>query len=186
MKRILLASALLATHAMSHAKDFRLTSPDIKGDGEMHKSFEFNGFGCTGDNKSPVLQWDGAPPGTKSYAVTVFDPDAPTGSGWWHWLIINLPAEVTELKANAGSLGGANLPKGATQVRNDFGTASWGGLCPPEGDRWHRYIFTVHALKVEKLELPPDASAALAGFMIHANVAGKTSLIARYGRAKSR
>ena len=147
----------------------------------MPKSFEFNGFGCSGDNQSPALRWSGAPADARSFAVTCYDPDAPTGSGWWHWSVVNIPATVTELPRNAGAEGGANLPKGASHVRIDYGVAAWGGPCPPPGDKPHRYIFTVHALGTDKLELPPDATAALAGFMINANTLGKASFTALYG-----
>lgn len=163
---------------------FTLTSPEIAANALIDKKFEFDGFGCSGENKSPALQWNGAPAGTRSFAVTVYDPDAPTGSGWWHWFVINIPAGVTGLKANAGVVGGANLPQGASHVRIDYGVAGWGGVCPPEGDPPHRYIFTVHALSTDKLELPPDATAALAGFMVNANSIGKATFTAKYGRAK--
>lgn len=184
MKRFLIACALLGASILAQAVGFKLTSPDIKAGSMIAKSFEFNGFGCSGDNKSPVLQWSGAPKDTKSFAVTVYDPDAPTGSGWWHWSVINVPANVSELKADAGNVSGANLPQGARQVRIDYGVAAWGGMCPPQGDKPHRYIFTVHALKVDKLDIPADATAALAGFMINANSLGKASFTAKYGRAK--
>src|SRR5687767_12206982 len=128
---------------------FTLTSPDIAADAMIDSKFEFDGFGCSGENKSPALKWSGAPPGTKSFAVTVYDPDAPTGSGWWHWFVINIPADVTELPSDAGNASNANLPQGARQVRIDYGVAAWGGACPPEGDKAHRYVFTVHALKTE-------------------------------------
>lgn len=178
-----LALALGCTSAL--AGGFILTSPEVKAGTMMDKKFEFNGFGCSGENKSPALNWSGAPKAAKAFAVTVYDPDAPTGSGWWHWSVINIPADVTELKADAGALGGANLPAGAHQVRIDYGVAAWGGTCPPEGDKPHRYMFTVYALK-DKLEIPADATAALAGFMINANTLGKASLTAKYGRAKAR
>ena len=161
---------------------FKLESPDIPADGMIDKKFEANVFGCTGENKSPALKWSGAPKDTRSFAVTVYDPDAPTGSGWWHWVVINIPASVTELKPDAGKEGGANLPQGARQVRIDYGVAAWGGVCPPPGDAPHRYIFTVHALKTDKLDIPADATAALAGFMINANSLGKASFTAKYGR----
>jgi Raf kinase inhibitor-like YbhB/YbcL family protein len=163
---------------------FTLSSPDIAAGGTIDKRFEFDGFGCSGENQSPALQWSGAPGGTKSFAVTVYDPDAPTGSGWWHWFVVNIPAKLTELKADAGAVSGANLPNGAKQIRIDYGMSGFGGVCPPEGDPPHRYIFTVHALNVEKLDLPPDATAALAGFMVNANSIGKASFEAKYGRAK--
>jgi Raf kinase inhibitor-like YbhB/YbcL family protein len=185
IKRMLPALALAGASFVAQAAGFQLSSPDIKPNSLMDKKLEFNGFGCSGENKSPALRWSGAPAGTKSFAVTVYDPDAPTGSGWWHWSVINLPADVTELKADAGAVGGANLPKGASQVRIDYGVAGWGGTCPPPGDKPHRYIFTVHALKTDKLEIPADATAALAGYMINANSLGKASFTARYGRPKA-
>lgn len=184
MQHPLLAAALLGAASLAQAAGFTLTSPDIKPGSMIHKKFEFNGFGCSGENKSPALKWSGAPKGTKSFAVTVYDPDAPTGSGWWHWSVINIPASVMELPADAGAAGGTNLPKGATPVRIDYGVAAWGGMCPPQGDKPHRYIFTVHALKTDKLEIPADATAALAGFMINANALGKASFTSKYGRAK--
>ena len=169
---------------MTDNSAFTLTSSEIRADAPIDRKFEFDGFGCSGENKSPALQWSGAPKDAKSFAVTVYDPDASTGSGWWHWFVVNIPRDVNELKANAGAEGGANLPKGAMQVRNDYGSAAWGGVCPPEGDPPHRYVFTVFALKTEKLELPPGASPALAGFMVNANAIGKASFTAKYGRTK--
>lgn len=164
------------------ASDFALSSPDFAADALMPKSFEFNGFGCSGENKSPTLRWSGAPKDAKSFAVTVYDPDAPTGAGWWHWFVVDIPATVTELPADAGAVGGAKLPKGARHVRIDYGYAGWGGPCPPPGDKPHRYVFTVHALKADKLDIPADATAALAGFMVNANAIAKASFTARYGR----
>ncbi|MFZ4478303.1 MAG: YbhB/YbcL family Raf kinase inhibitor-like protein [Rhodoferax sp.] len=161
--------------------EFILYSPDIQADALIPKSFEFDGFGCSGDNKSPALKWSGAPVGTKAFAVTVYDPDAPSGSGWWHWMVINIASDVNELAPDAGAVGGANLPKGASHARIDYGVAGWGGVCPPPGDAPHRYIFTVYALK-DRIEVPPDATAALTGFMINGNSLGKASFTARYGR----
>jgi Raf kinase inhibitor-like YbhB/YbcL family protein len=164
MRPILLTVAVLAFAAATaaHAAPFKLESPDIKAGGTLDKKFEANVFGCSGENKSPALKWSGAPKDTKSFAVTVYDPDAPTGSGWWHWSVINIPANVTELKPDAGNASNANLPPGARQVRIDYGVAAWGGACPPPGDKPHRYIFTVHALRMDKLDIPADATAALA------------------------
>ena len=161
---------------------FTLTSPDIADGSTIAQSFEFDGFGCSGRNQSPVLRWSGAPEGTKGFAVNVYDPDAPTGSGFWHWYVIDLPASVSELPANAGAKGGAHLPAGARQIRNDYGQYAWGGMCPPPGDKPHRYIFTVHALGVDRLEIPDDASAALAGFMVNANSLGKATFTSTSGR----
>ncbi|MDT9001634.1 YbhB/YbcL family Raf kinase inhibitor-like protein [Paucibacter sp. APW11] len=182
----LLPALLLAISPLSQAAGFQLSSPEIAADSSMPARFEFNGFGCTGENRSPALQWRDAPAGTQSYAITVYDPDAPTGSGWWHWSVINLPAETQALPAGAGAIGDARLPQGARQVRIDYGFAGWGGTCPPQGDKPHRYIFTIHALKLARLEVPADATAALAGYMIRANSLGSASFSAHYGRPAGR
>jgi Raf kinase inhibitor-like YbhB/YbcL family protein len=186
MNKTLIATALMGAATLVQAAAFKLESPDIKANGTIDKKFEFNSFGCSGENKSPALKWSDAPKDTKSFAVTVYDPDAPTGSGWWHWSVINIPANVTELKPDAGNVSGANLPQGAKQVRIDYGVAGWGGICPPAGDKPHRYIFTVHALKTDKLDIPADATAALAGFMVNANSIGKATFTAKYGRPKAK
>jgi Raf kinase inhibitor-like YbhB/YbcL family protein len=184
MKRIFLTIVLSAVSTWTYASDFKLSSPEIKANSSIPKSFEFNGFGCSGLNKSPALKWSGAPKDTKSFAVTVYDPDAPSGSGWWHWMVINIPANVKGLASGAGDVNSTTLPGGAVQNRIDYGVAAWGGTCPPKGDKPHHYIFSVYALKTDKLEVPADATAALTGFMIKANSLGKASFIARYGRAK--
>lgn len=177
------ASAMLFT-LPAHAAGFTLSSPTIKPGSTLTEAQVFNGFGCTGKNISPALAWSGVPAGTKSLAVTVYDPDAPTGSGWWHWVVYNLPAATTGLPEGAGSADGKGLPAGAVQGRTDFGAAAFGGACPPVGDKPHRYIFTVFALKTEKIELPADASAALVGYMLNANKLGSASFTAKFGRAK--
>ncbi len=161
---------------------FTLTSTHIADQQALPLQFVHSAMGAGGQNVSPDLAWSGAPEGTKSYAVTCYDPDAPTGSGFWHWYVIDLPAGVTELAANAGAQGGANLPQGARQIRNDYGSYSWGGCCPPPGDKPHRYIFTVHALSVDRIDVPDDAPAALTGFMVNANTLAKASFTATYGR----
>ncbi len=184
MRRILFAIAIASLSSLASAAGFKLSSSEIKAGGMIPKSFEFNSFGCSGENKSPALKWSGAPKDTMSFAVTVYDPDAPTGSGWWHWVVINIPADVSELPSNAGALNSTTLPKGAMQGRTDYGSAAWGGTCPPQGDKPHHYIFTVYALKTDKLDVAADASPALIGFMIHANALAKASFTARYGRAK--
>ena len=163
----------------------KLISHDLQDGGKLPNRHVFNGMGYDGDNISPHLMWDDVPAGTKSFVVTCYDPDAPTGSGWWHWMVINIPADVTELAANAGALGGANLPAGASQARIDYGVAAWGGMCPPAGAKPHRYLFTVHALK-DKLDVPADATAALTGYMINGNSLGKASFTATYGRPKAK
>ncbi|KAA3654833.1 MAG: YbhB/YbcL family Raf kinase inhibitor-like protein [Calditrichaeota bacterium] len=166
--------------SIAYAGEFKLTSSSI--DKVLTEKQVYNGFGCSGKNISPALQWRGAPKGTMSYAVTVYDPDAPTGSGWWHWLVYNIPANVTELPEGAGDVSGKMLPEGAVHGRTDFGTKAFGGACPPEGHKPHRYIFTVFALKVGKIDLPADATAALIGYMLNANALEKASFTATYGR----
>lgn len=165
-----------------HAAAFTLSSPTIKPNSTLTDAQVFNDFGCKGQNISPALQWKGAPAGTKSFAVTVYDPDAPTGSGWWHWVVYNIPAAATGLPEGAGAVDGKGLPAGSVQGRTDFGAPGFGGACPPQGDKPHRYIFTVHALKTDKLDLPADASPAMVGFMIHANRLGQAQFTAKYGR----
>lgn len=166
----------------SLAGDFSLSSPAIKPDSTLSNTFVFQGFGCSGENKSPALSWQGAPAGTKSYALTVYDPDAPTGSGWWHWVVYNLKADVTGLSVNAGAVGGELLPAGAAHGRSDFGTYGFGGACPPAGDKPHRYVFTLYALGVDELDVPEGATSALIGFMINANALASTGFTAYYGR----
>jgi hypothetical protein len=183
MIRTILCSALaLAAPALVHGAGFKLESPTVKPGSMLTEAQVFNGFGCTGKNISPALKWSGAPQGAKSYAVTVYDPDAPTGSGWWHWVVFNIPASATALPEGAGSADGKALPAGSMQGRTDFGAAGFGGACPPQGDKPHRYIFTVYALKTDKLDVPADATAALVGFMINANKLGQASFTAKYGR----
>ncbi len=178
MKRTLgfVFAALLGSNVMA----FDLTSPDVKTGHPMNEEQEYKGFGCKGGNLSPELNWKGAPAGTLSFAVTVYDPDAPTGSGWWHWVVYDIPATTTGLPA--GAVLKAALPAGAKQGRNDYGERNFGGACPPAGDKPHHYIFTVHALKVDKLNVPEDASPALIGFMVHANRLGLAKLTATYSR----
>jgi len=175
----LAAAAMLSSPAFA-AEKFTVASASIPKDHKLTNTQVFNGFGCKGDNKSPALAWKGAPAGTKSFAVTVYDPDAPTGSGWWHWTVFNIPPTVTALPEGAGS--GVGLPAGAVQGRTDFGSAGFGGACPPAGDKPHRYIFKVFALKTDKIDLDGNASGALVGFMLNANKLATTSYTARYGR----
>jgi Raf kinase inhibitor-like YbhB/YbcL family protein len=177
---VALALLALASPALAGGK-LTLTSADVKPNAKLTDQQVFNGFGCSGANVSPQLAWKNAPADTKSFVVTVYDPDAPTGSGWWHWVVYDIPATATELAQGAGS-GKAPLPEGALQGRTDFGAPGFGGACPPPGDKPHRYIFTVYALKVPKLEVPPDASPAMIGFMTRANSLGSATFTATYGR----
>lgn len=173
---------LFFTSTVVLAGSFKLTSPTLKDGAPLTEEQVFEGFGCTGKNQSPALKWTPGPQGTKSYAITVYDPDAPTGSGWWHWVVYNIPANVTDLVPGAGDASGKLLPPGVVQGRTDYGTHAFGGACPPKGDKPHRYIFTIYSLKIEKIDVPADASAALIGFMINANTLGNASFTAMYGR----
>jgi Raf kinase inhibitor-like YbhB/YbcL family protein len=173
-----------ASTATQAADRFVLSSPTVKNGATLTIDQVFKGFGCEGKNISPALEWKGAPKDTKSFAVTVYDPDAPTGSGWWHWVMFNIPADVTKLEADAGNVGAGKAPKNAIQSRTDFGAPGFGGACPPPGSakKPHRYIFTVFALKTDKLDLDANASGALVGYMLNANKLAKASFTAKYGR----
>lgn len=175
----LLTFMLLASSAL--ADSFTLTSTDIFHGKFMKKDQEFQGFGCTGSDLSPQLSWHGAPEGTEAFAITAYDPDAPTGSGWWHWQLVNIPKDVTELAAGAGDASNDFTPKGSIQINNDYGIAGFGGACPPEGHGVHRYQFTIHALS-KKLELPDNASGALTGYMILAHSLASSTIEALYQR----
>ncbi len=181
--RILVVFCLASLPLAALAADpFTLASADIKPNSTIAEAQVFKGFGCTGGNVSPSLVWKNAPPGTKSFAVTAYDPDAPTGSGWWHWVIFNIPATVTSLPAGAGNPASGQAPTGAVQSNTDFGKPGYGGPCPPKGDKPHRYIFTVYALKVARIDADANATGALVGFMLNANMVGEASLTATYGR----
>lgn len=182
MRKLVFATLLCGAATAAQAAGFVLSSPTIKPGSMLTDAQVFKGFGCEGKNISPALKWSGAPQGTKSFAVTVYDPDAPTGSGWWHWVVYNIPASANELPEGAGAADGKGMPAGAIQGRTDFGAPGFGGACPPKGDKPHRYIFKVHALKTDKIELPADASAALVGFMLGANRLGTASFEAKYGQ----
>ena len=162
---------------------FQASSPDVLSGKPIAAKFIYNGFGCTGQNVSPAVMWKNAPAGTRSFAVLVHDPDAPTGgAGFWHWLVIDIPPGTSFLPQGAGASDGKRLPAGSRQVTTDFGTPGWGGPCPPVGDKPHRYNFTVYALKVEKLDLPANATASLTGFMINGNALAKAAFSGSFGR----
>ena len=185
---LLRAATLLTTVGITAGAaegQFRLSSADFAPGATLGDEHAYNGMGCSGGNVSPELHWSGAPPGTKSYALLLHDPDAPTGgAGWWHWIAHDIPAQATRLAKGAGNTDGSAMPEGAKSVPNDYGTPGYGGPCPPEGDKPHRYIFTLYALKVEKLDLPQGAHAPVVGFVVNANAIGRTSLTGMYGRAK--
>ena len=171
-----------AALAEDTAPAFRLSSPDLVPGAAIRLPQVFNSFGCAGGNISPALSWSNAPADTKSFALMVHDPDAPTGSGWWHWVVYNIPARVNALVSRAGDPAASLMPVGAVQSNTDFGAAGYGGPCPPAGDKPHRYYFRLHALKVEKLDLPPTATAAFVGFNVNANSLAVAELMAVYSR----
>jgi Raf kinase inhibitor-like YbhB/YbcL family protein len=182
-------ASLLAAVAMAAAQSpkaggggkFTLSSPDISPGKTIAAAQVFSGFGCTGGNISPAVSWSNAPAGTKSFALLMYDPDAPTGSGWWHWVVYNIPAGATSLPAGAGDPRKNLLPGGAVQGRTDYGAVGYGGPCPPPG-KPHRYYLRLYALKVDKLEVPADATAALIGFNVNAAALETAELMGLYGR----
>jgi len=169
---------ITASNAEDLSKTFTLSSPDIAEGQQLDAKQVFTGFGCEGGNSAPALSWEHAPEGTKSFALTVYDPDAPTGSGWWHWFALNIPADVNELPVGATINSG--LPADTVELANDYGALGFGGACPPPGEV-HRYKFTIHALS-SKLGLNGSVSNALAGYMVNANSIASSTITAVYNR----
>lgn len=176
-----LVMVLMFTQSFAQ-KTFSLTSKDLGG--QATKTEEFTGFGCSGKNQSPQLAWSNAPEGTKSFAVTMYDPDAPTGSGWWHWVVFDIPATTNELVTNSGNITLNLAPKGAIQSVTNFGMPGFGGPCPPEGHGPHQYIITVHALKTDKLGLDANTNPAIVGYYLWNNTLAKASIVTYYQRDK--
>jgi Raf kinase inhibitor-like YbhB/YbcL family protein len=180
---IVLAAMLCVSPTAVAQSGFRLSSSDAAEGATLKIEQVFNGFGCTGQNVSPALAWSGAPAGTRSFALILHDPDAPTGvGGFTHWIAYNIPASATGLAKGAGAADGKALPAGAMQATTSFGAAGYGGPCPPAGDKPHRYVFTLYALNTDKVALPPNATQALAGFTINAAKIGTATFTALYGR----
>lgn len=180
LANLLLAVSVIFSTTLFAQKTFTLSSKDLGG--QATKALEFNGFGCSGENQSPQLLWKNAPEGTKSFAITMYDPDAPTGSGFWHWIAFNIPANVNEIVTNAGNVALNLFPKGAIQSITDYGIKGFGGPCPPEGHGFHAYIITVYALKTDKLELTENTGPAIVGFNLWNNTLAKASIVAYYKR----
>jgi len=155
-----------------------VSSTSFQDGARLPEQHVFNGWGLTGGNVSPQLSWSGAPEGTKGYAVTCFDPDAPTPCGFWHWLLVGIPADVTTLDAGAGTANEA--PKGAFHLANDFGDKMYDGAAPPAGDQSHRYLFAVHALDTDDLGLDDTASAAVTAFTMVMHTLARGVISATY------
>jgi Raf kinase inhibitor-like YbhB/YbcL family protein len=170
--------ALVLPFAAS-AQEFKVSSNSIKNGGTIEPDQVYNGFGCNGNNLSPDLSWENPPEGTRSFAITAYDPDAPTGSGWWHWVAFNIPVNARRL--NEGD-SGKHMPHGTIESRTDFGEKKFGGSCPPEGDKPHRYQYTLWALNTDKLELAPRSSAAMVGYFLNKHKITSLTIEALYGR----
>ncbi|MBL8298404.1 MAG: YbhB/YbcL family Raf kinase inhibitor-like protein [Rhodanobacteraceae bacterium] len=177
---ISLVAALSFSAQLAHAASFQLTSKSVKPGATLSAEHYWNSFGCTGKNVMPDLVWHGAPAGTKSFAVTFYDKDAPTGSGFWHWVAYDISADTTMLP---GGVDGGTLPAGAVEGNTDLSKPGFFGPCPPVG-RQHRYVYTVHALKVDKLPVEKGASPALIGFFIWQNAIAKATFEVKAGPRK--
>ncbi|MFW3172421.1 YbhB/YbcL family Raf kinase inhibitor-like protein [Geodermatophilus sp. CPCC 206100] len=161
---------------------FEVTSSDCA-DGQPLSQPHVSGvMGAGGEDRSPQLSWSGFPEGTKSFAITVYDPDAPTQSGFWHWAVANIPASVTALPSGAGDREGSGLPEGAVQLRNDAGFPGYVGAAPPSGHGPHRYYVTVHAVDTETLDVTPDTTPAVLGFTLFTSTLGRATLVATYAQ----
>lgn len=157
---------------------FQLVSNDIEEGGRLPQDHVSDWIG--GANQSPHLRWSGFPGETAGFAITCYDPDAPTGSGFWHWAVAGLDSSVTEIPRGAGKADGSGLPPGAIQLRNDASTVGYMGAAPPQGDRAHRYFFAVHALDTDKLDVKEDATPAFLGFNITFHIVARATLVALY------
>jgi Raf kinase inhibitor-like YbhB/YbcL family protein len=184
VKMALVAAMTAVSVCVAADAQFTLQSGDpALGATQFPDRYMLNDFGCTGGNASPPLRWSGAPKGTQSFVVTLFDMDEHnTPSGWWHWVVYDLPSSATELTAGAGVVNSKMLPAPAHQGRTDLGTVAYHGPCPDKGDEPHRYVFTIYALRVPKLSVPADPSGAMVVFSLQEHLLGKATLTVRHGR----
>jgi Raf kinase inhibitor-like YbhB/YbcL family protein len=180
MRTLLLGTAFLVGVTPALANEFSVTSPDFANGGPISMAQVLNAFGCRGENRSPALSWSGEPGGTQGFAVTMFDPDAPTGSGFWHWSVFNIPPTEHQLAARAN--GSTTLPAGAAEGRNDFGFSHYGGPCPPPGPA-HHYHITVYAVKAAKLPLDVNSPGAVVAANLRANSLARAEIIGTYARS---
>jgi len=176
----------IAGAAAKEPAHFVLTSPDSRLTASVPEKYTAKAFGCSGGNVSPALAWHGAPQGTQSFVLTLFDPDErSTPSGWWHWVVFDLPPSTDHLDENAGALNTRSLPAGTQQGRSDLGEDAYHGPCPAAGDPPHRYVFTLYALDVAKLPVAPESSGAMVTSVVQDHLLGKAVFTAHYGRPKS-
>lgn len=178
----LAGAIVLAGVGSAGAAQMSLTSSDVKPGARIADEQVADGFGCSGKNVSPALSWSGAPKGTKSFALGVYDSDAPTGSGFWHWIMFDIPADTTSLAKNAGDPKADLAPAGAVQGRNDAGSRGYFGPCPPRGDKPHHYHVQLFALDVDKLGADENASPAVVAFRLHAHTLAKATLTGLWSR----
>jgi len=179
IKKIIFTTLLIISSLTVISQNtFTLSSKNLGGEATLKE--EFNGFGCIGKNESPQLSWKNAPEGTRSFAITMYDPDAPTVSGWWHWVVFDIPTSTTELVANAGDIKLDLTPEGTIQSITNYGSQGYGGPCPPKGHGLHQYIITVYALKTDTLGLDKNTNPAIVGYYLWNNTLAKASLITYY------
>lgn len=179
MTRHLITAVALCLSGGPALAELALSSPDFAEGDTLPEAQVYNGFGCTGANLSPALAWSGAPEGTQSFLLTLFDPDAPTGKGWWHWTVANIPGDATGLVAGASP---AALPGGAVEGVTDFGTSGYGGACPPPGDTAHRYVFTLYALPEAQVALDTSAPGPAFEALAKGIALDTATLTVTYGR----
>ena len=182
MQRLILVIGLFVVSTPAFAAELVLSSTNVKSGSPMGIAQALTD--CQGQHISPALSWSGEPTGTQSFALTMYDPDARAGAGWWHWSVFNIPATVHALAAGAGSEGSKDLPTGAVQARNDFGLAQYSGPCPPVGEHAHHYEITIYAVKVAHLPLDNTATSADASSMLRSNTLTTAKIVGRYERLK--